>query len=538
MPHAATDVSRPCSSSSSSKGNKEEVIIDEDVKLLKELNYEPILHRQFDWFDNFCAQFAALDNINTVRMTFTMGVHFAGPAAYWIAFLVSSVFASMTAATLAEVCSALPAAGSVYFWAAKAAGPKFGMLAAFLVAWWSATGWTTFAASNSQAITGYIFAEVNVFGGSYKTDVNDVHFRAVQWIVAEALLLICIILNQLSPKNYRWVFRIAFFFIIVDVLLNFIWLPISVSRSYGFRDAKFVFTAIRYPAEYLDAAKQHIVPHAWKWCLAYFASTGVLCGIDASGHVAEETRHASKSAAHGLFWSTVSTAVLAFGCVIMFLFCIPPDDMLEQTLYNESSTQPFVNMYALALGRKAHVFMNVWIIIEMIFNTSIGIVASSRLVFAIARDGVLPFSGWISKVSKDGLPRNAITAIYIIASLILCSILPSNMAFSSLISGGVTPGFAIYALINICRLLNLNPEMPAARWSVGIFSKPFQFCAIIYNIFAFAINVSPYAYPVTGKNFNYSCVIFGSVTIFAFLCWIFVPRDKWLTAVFERMRTV
>jgi amino acid transporter len=36
---------------------------------------------------------------------------------------------------MAEVCSSLPLAGSIYLWAAEAGGPRYGRLMGFVVAW-------------------------------------------------------------------------------------------------------------------------------------------------------------------------------------------------------------------------------------------------------------------------------------------------------------------------------------------------------------------------------------------------------------------
>lgn len=54
----------------------------------------------------------------------------------------------ITAAVMAEICSALPLSGSIYIWAAESAGPKYARFFGFIVAWWSCTAWMTFAAGN------------------------------------------------------------------------------------------------------------------------------------------------------------------------------------------------------------------------------------------------------------------------------------------------------------------------------------------------------------------------------------------------------
>lgn len=90
---------------------------------------------------------AALYFIGGVRVTFSTGIMAGGNLAYWTSYLVTMVFTFITAAVVAEVCSASPSAGSIYLWAAEAGGPRFGRLLGFIVAWWSTTAWTTFCAS-------------------------------------------------------------------------------------------------------------------------------------------------------------------------------------------------------------------------------------------------------------------------------------------------------------------------------------------------------------------------------------------------------
>ena len=118
---------------------------------------------------------AALYFVGGVRVTFSTGIAAGGNLAYWTSYLVTMVFTFITAAVIAEVCSASPSAGSIYLWAAEAGGPRFGRLLGFIVAWWSTTAWTTFCASmlhchirnlldanrskgNTQAATNYMLS--------------------------------------------------------------------------------------------------------------------------------------------------------------------------------------------------------------------------------------------------------------------------------------------------------------------------------------------------------------------------------------------
>lgn len=472
------------------------------------------MHRQWKLFESFASSFAALYFIGGIRVTFTIGVGAGGPLAYWTSYIVTCFFVFITAAVLAEVCSALPAAGSIYFWAAAAGGKKYGRLFGCIVAWWSCTAWTTFIASNAQGAANFILSEITIFGDDFTTDVKDIRFRAVQWIVAELLCLLAIALCFLPPRMYSNVFRIATGLIMLDFFLNIIWLPIGVSRTYGFQDKSFL----------LQTYNETGAPPVWNWMLSYYVTAGVLVGFEASGHISEETKNASITAAKGIFWSAFASAVLGFPIVILFLLCMP--DL--NTLYAFGAPQPFVNLYAMALGNGGQVVMVIVVVLGTIFNTSVAGVASSRLIWAVARDGVLPFSNWISKVGPTQEPRNAVIVMLSVACLLLCTILPSPVAFTSLVSAAGVPTITAYALISFGRVFITPHEFKNARWSLGRWSRPMNFIAFVWNTYLAAILFSPIEFPVTSGTFNYSCVIFGAITAFGILTWWFTPEEKWL----------
>ncbi|KAE9965974.1 hypothetical protein BLS_007289 [Venturia inaequalis] len=491
--------------------------LNEDERYLQALGYTQTLHRSWKFFESFAASFAkaALYFIGGIRVTFSIGVGAGGPAAYWSSYIVTCIFVCITAAVLAEICSALPAAGSIYFWAAEAGGRRYGRLFGFIVAWWSCTAWTTFLASNCQGAANFLLSQITVFGVDFTTDVNDVKFRAVQWIVAEIFLFISIGMNYLNPKTYRNIFRLATGIIMLDFFLNIIWLPIGVSKTYGFQSAKWVFT---------ETANETGAPPVWNWMLSYYVTAGVLVGFEASGHISEETQNASITAARGIFSSAAASCALGFPVLILFLFCSPSLDVLS----GFGGPQPFVGLYALSLGHGGQVFMTIICILGLILNTTVAGVASSRLIWAVARDGVLPFSGWISQVSGNKEPRNAVTVMLVTAALLLCTILPSPVAFSSLVSAAGVPTITAYALICFGRTFITPGQFKQAKWSLGRFSWPLTFIAFVWNTYLAAVLFSPLYFPVTAKTFNYSPVIFGAITIFAILSWWFTPEHKWL----------
>ena len=198
--------------------------------------------------------------------------------------------------------------------------------------------------------------------------------------------------------------------------------------------------------------------------------------------------------------------MLGFITTILFLFCIPDLD----TFFALDAPQPFVQMYALALGKGPSVFMTIIAAVGLIMvrgrplispftsyanvtlvlvlqNTSIAVVAASRLIFAVARDGVLPLSGWIGQVNADRQPRNAVTVMFVFAAVLLCSILPSQVAFTSLISAGGVPTIAAYGLIALLRLTFTPHAFKTSHFYLGRWARPMYLSTVLFNGLIFAV---------------------------------------------------
>ncbi|KAJ3500376.1 hypothetical protein NLJ89_g9825 [Agrocybe chaxingu] len=458
---------------------------DQDELQLRSLGYKQQLHRTWNIVESFAASFCALNFIGGVRSAMFLGLWAGGPAAIWQV---------MNSAVLAEICSALPLSGSIYIWAAESAGPKYARFFGFIVAWWSCTAWMTFTAGNCQTTANYIVSQLAVweidFPGGITND--NVKWRAFIWVISEALLLLAVAINYLPPRLYSMIFRFSIGLMMLDFFLCVIWLPIGVSNTYGFRSAKGVFTMT-----YNGTG----APAGWNWILSFLFTAGTMTGFDASGHIAEETKNARVVAGKGILSSALATGVLGF---------------------------PFVLLYALALGKRGSVFMTIIAVLGLIINTSVAIVAASRLVFAVARDGVLPMSKWIGQVDEAGQPKHAVTVIYIFGAVLLCTILPSQVAFTSLVSAGGVPTIAAYGLIALLRYTMTPDNFKSSHFYLGRFRKILYLVAILFNALIVAVMLSPFFFPVTAENFNFACVIFGSITLFGILSWYLTPSEKWL----------
>ena len=200
--------------------------------------------------------------------------------------------------------------------------------------------------------------------------------------------------------------------------------------------------------------------------------------------------------------------MLGFITTILFLFCIPELD----TFFALDAPQPFVQLYALAFGKGPSIFMTIIAVIGLIMvrpslpspprltndfpspssrsapqNTSIAVVASSRLLFAVARDGVFPLSSWIGRVDSHRQPRNAVTVMFIFAAILLCSIIPSQVAFTSLISAGGVPTIAAYGLIALLRFTFTPHSFKSSHFYLGRWARPMYVSTVLFNGLVFVV---------------------------------------------------
>jgi len=109
-------------------------------------------------------------------------------------------------------------------------------------------------------------------------------------------------------------------------------------------------------------------------------------------------------------------------------------------------------------------------------------------------------SGWIGKVDSAGQPKNAVTVIYIFGACILCTILPSQVAFTSLVSAGGIPTIAAYGLISLLRLTMTRNRFKSSYFYLGKLGVPFYACAAVFNAIVFAVRT---LYPRHFRYFNY-----------------------------------
>src|SRR4029434_8846062 len=121
------------------RGRSREEIIQQDMRDLHKLGYAQQLFREMGGFSNFAISFSIFSFLTGAILLFGFGLRFAGPVVNSVGWPLVSLFVLIIAASMAELASAYPTAGGLYFWAYRLGGTRW----AWITAWFNMIGQVT-----------------------------------------------------------------------------------------------------------------------------------------------------------------------------------------------------------------------------------------------------------------------------------------------------------------------------------------------------------------------------------------------------------
>src|SRR5882724_12076511 len=92
-----------------------EELIQQDVQDLHRLGYAQQLFREMGGFSNFAISFSIISVLTGAVLLYGYGLKLAGPVINTLGWPVASLFTLCVAASMAELASASPPAGGLYF---------------------------------------------------------------------------------------------------------------------------------------------------------------------------------------------------------------------------------------------------------------------------------------------------------------------------------------------------------------------------------------------------------------------------------------
>src|SRR5688572_21693870 len=135
---------------------EQQTALDQDAEDLRRLGYRQQLFREMGGFSNFAISFSIISILTGAVLLFGYGLKFTGPIVNSIGWPVVSLFTLCVAASMAELASAYPTAGGLYFWAFRLGGRAW----AWWTAWLNMIGQVTITAGINWAASIYVIGAV------------------------------------------------------------------------------------------------------------------------------------------------------------------------------------------------------------------------------------------------------------------------------------------------------------------------------------------------------------------------------------------
>jgi amino acid transporter len=380
--------------------------LDRDAAQLRRLGYAQQLLRDMGGFANFAISFSIISILTGAVTLYGHGLKYGGPLEMTLGWPLVSLLTLPVAASLAQLASSYPTAGALYHWAALLGGRGAG----FFTAWLNCIGQFAITAGIDYGLAQFVAALVGL--PPQRT-----------LLVYAAVLLSHAIMNHLGVRLVGRLNDLSAWVHIAGVAVLVIALAAFAPRQ----PAQFLLT------RFTDAPR----PYWVGFLLGLLQAGWTFTGFDASAHVSEETHDPTRNAPWGIFLSVAVSAVAGWALLLAVTLAIGD---LPATAAAEN---PFIHVLRSALGSRAGGAL-VWVaIVAMWFCGLSSVTSNSRMLFAFARDGGLPFSRQVAAVSARY--RSPHVAVWISAAAAFAVALWSG-AYSAMTALSTIALYASYGL--------------------------------------------------------------------------------------------
>ena len=473
-----------------------EETIRQDVQDLHGLGYAQELLRSMGGFSNFAISFSIISILTGAVILFNYGLNLAGPAAVGLGWPLVTIFTLMIAATMAEIASAYPTAGGLYYWASKLRNKDWG----WWTAWLNLGGQISIVAGINYAAAFYLTATIinPIVGGGFDPAADTFGVQNAIWVTG-VLIAIEVVFNVAGTRIVSFMNDLSVWWHIGFVAA--IAIALFLFGSVPTNDIGFLFQ-IAPAGESSSGPWANVIPFglAGAFALSLLQSQWTYTGYDASAHVAEETVFARRASAWGVFLSVAVSAVAGYVVLVALVLKMPD----PATVMAESGGYGVAYILEQNLGAGLGALgglLAAGVAIAMTFCGFSSIASAGRMLFAFSRDDGVPMSRLLKKVSKRyRTPANSVIAISLFSWLLilfvylLFSILGGDPLF--LIAGitGVST-VLLYWAYGICIWLGLHGDQSWREhqtWSLGRWSRPLAWISVIWIVLITPLFLFPF----------------------------------------------
>ncbi|MCX8501343.1 MAG: amino acid permease [Alphaproteobacteria bacterium] len=464
------------------------------------MGYSQELSRRMGGFSNFAISFAIICILAGGITAFPSAIGSSGGFAIGIGWPVGAVLAILVALAMAQIASAYPTAGGLYHWASLLGGKGFGWV----------TAWIN--------LLGLVFVVGSIVVGLYDPFFKSllapmIGINPESLTLTHQIVFVGLVIASWAWLNHRGISIVSKltdwsgYLIMVTALLLVIGV-IGFSESHFDLGKLFSFTNFTGST---GSVWPSITNPLFAFLPALILATYTITGFDASAHVSEETHEAAKNVPRGIINAVLWSAIFGYIMVAAFVLAIP--DMGEAV----KSGMGFLQMIMLPIPP---LFRGILVLGIFVGNYLCGLAAltsTSRMAYAFARDGGLPFSHQMRKVN----PSHQVPAIAIWSTAILgfATTLYGD-AFLILATASAVFLYISYILPVAAGLISEGRSWKTkGPFNLGWTSKPIAVLAIIGGVILAIVGMVP-------PNGKVLWVFVGLMVLLAIFWWVFGVRNS------------
>ncbi|MBL8895758.1 MAG: amino acid permease [Rhizobiales bacterium] len=378
----------------------------EDVKVLHSMGYAQELTRRMGAFQNFAISFAIICIVAGGITAFPVALSAAGGAGVGYVWPLGSLFALIVAVSMAQVASAYPTAGGIYHWSSILGGKGYGWAAA----WFNLLGLMFVVASVNWGLFN-LFRDLflaQVLGMDVSGWVPDGEFSRGWWIQTIFIVAVTVIQAILNHYFLRLTTLLTdwsgYIILATAVVLTLALLAFAPSLNFSR-----LFTFTNFTGDAGGGVWPAAQASLYVFALALLHVVYTITGFDASAHTSEETRNAQKEVPKGMIRSVWWSFLFGYLMVCAFILALP-----DQT---DPATGAVTDGVAAGAAQGWNAFnwliaqspmpgllrsiIIIGIVVSNFLCALAGLTSCSRMMYAFARDGGLPFSNALRHVNPQ-----------------------------------------------------------------------------------------------------------------------------------------
>jgi len=470
-------------------------LLSDDEKTLKSLGYTQELARRMNGFSNYAVSISIICILAGGITSFQIGFCSVGGASIGLGWPLVCAFSLIVALAMGQVASAFPTAGGLYHWASILGGKGWG----WVTAWFNLVGLITILAAINAGAYDFIV-------GAFELPVA----KHPQVFKTGALLLMTFSQALFNHKGIRMTTRLTDFsgylILVLTILLT--------AALCGYAQHWDIGRLVRFTNYSGIPADSPIFPRTgnivWLFALGFLLPAYTITGFDASAHISEETIGASVNVPRGIVRSVVVSAI--FGWVMLCAIVVAIPNMDEAAA---KGGDIFYWTMKSVLPRPVSVFLLGGIALAQYLCGLATVTSASRMMFAFARDGGLPASHFLRRVSV--VSRTPSTAIWFVA--LAAFVFTALVTYSSIAAAGTIFLYVSYVLPTAAGFLAHGRTWTRmGPWHLGNWYRPLAVVAVLGCAGLIIIGMAP-------PNQQAAWVVGGAVALLA-VTWFGFERRR------------